>query len=201
MPASATPKGILLVMMESALNDDDEFNAWYDNEHIPERAAVPGFLSSIRYVCRAGFPRYLAIYDLENVGVLKSDAYRAIGGANLSIWTKRVQRSTRGRWRLEGTQVFPGDVITKHLDSRCHLTVVRFRGAQEGALLDALKRYAADDPNVEQLRLYRNECAAGEHGAVIEHCVPIDSFQPPKAFFDKAVGRVDLINTYSPYWR
>ena len=137
-----TPKGLLLVMMETALTDDDEFNAWYDHEHIPERAAVPGFLSAVRYVCRSGFPRYLAVYDLENVGVLQSPGYRAIGGENLSIWTKRVQRNTRGRWRLEGAQVFPGDAITKHLDSRCHLTVVRFLGAEEAALLEVLRRYA-----------------------------------------------------------
>ena len=56
-----TPKGLLLVMMETALTDDDEFNAWYDHEHIPERAAVPGFLSAVRYVCRSGFQRYLAV--------------------------------------------------------------------------------------------------------------------------------------------
>ena len=49
--------------METALTDDDEFNAWYDSEHIPERAAVPGFLSACRYVCRSGFPRYLAEYQ------------------------------------------------------------------------------------------------------------------------------------------
>ena len=195
-----TPKGLLLVMMETALTDDDEFNAWYDHEHIPERAAVPGFLSAVRYVCRSGFPRYLAVYDLENVGVLQSPGYRAIGGENLSIWTKRVQRNTRGRWRLEGAQVFPGDAITKHLDSRCHLTVVRFLGAKEAALLDVLRGYAEDDPNIEQFRLYRNDAAPGEHGALFEHRVPVASFPVPPAFLKKEVGRIDLINTYAPYW-
>ena len=196
-----TPKGLLLVTMETALTDDDEFNAWYDSEHIPERAAVPGFLSACRYVCRSGFPRYLAIYDLESVDVLKSPAYRAIGGENLSIWTKRVQRNTRGRWRLEGVQVFPGDAVTRHLDSRCHLTVVRFLGAKEAELTEVLRGYVKEDPNVEQFRLYRNEAAPGQHGALFEHRVPVASFAVPPAFLKKEAGRIDLINTYAPYWR
>jgi hypothetical protein len=197
----AIPKGLLLVMMESALNDDDEFNAWYDYEHIPERAGIPGFLSAARYVCRTGFPRYLAVYDLESAAVLQSDAYRAIAGENLTVWTKRAQRTMRGYWRAEGTQVFPGDAVTLNLDSRAHLTVVRFRDAGEGALVDLLRGYASDDANVAQLRLYKNAVQAGQHVALIEHRVPVDSLAPPKAFFDKAAGRIDLINTYSPYWR
>jgi hypothetical protein len=196
-----TPKGLLLVTMESALNDDDEFNAWYDNEHIPERAAVPGFLSALRYVCRSGFPRYLAVYDLEHADVLKSDAYRAIGGENLSIWTTRVQRSTRGYWRVEGPQVFPGDAVTLNLDSRAHLTVARFLDADEAPLLETLRNCVKEDANIAQFRLYRNTVHTGQHVALFEHRVPVDSFTAPPAFLKNDVGRIDLINTYSPYWR
>lgn len=195
------PKGLLLVMMECALNDDDEFNAWYDNEHIPERAAVPGFLSAMRYVCRSGFPRYLAVYDLETADVLKSDAYRAIAGENLSIWTKRAQRTMRGYYRVEASQVFPGDAVTRNLDNLAHLTVCRFIGAKEAPLLETLKGVVKEDPNIEQFRLYRNAIEGGQHVALFEHRVPVDSYAAPKAFLTDAVGRVDLINTYSPYWR
>jgi hypothetical protein len=196
-----TSKGLLLVMMECALNDDDEFNAWYDNEHIPERAGIPGFLSATRYVCRSGFPRYLAVYDLENAEVLKSDAYRAIAGENLSIWTNRAQRTMRGYYRVEASQAYPGDAVTLNLDNRAHLTVVRFLDAKEAPLLETLKGVAKDDPNIAQLRLYRNAVQAGQHVALIEHRVPVDSYPAPKAFLKDTVGRIDLINTYSPYWR
>ena len=196
-----TSKGLLLVMMECASNDDDEFNAWYDNEHIPERAAVPAFLSATRYVCRSGFPRYLAVYDLETADVLKSDAYRAIAGENLSIWTKRAERTVRGYYRVEGTQVYPGDAVTLNLDSRAHLTVVRFLEAQEAPLLEALKSVVKEDPNIAQFRLYRNAVHAEQHVALFEHRVPVDSYAAPVAFLSDAVGRVDIINTYSPYWR
>lgn len=196
-----TSRGLLLVMMECAANDDDEFNAWYDNEHIPERAGIPGFLSASRYVCRSGFPRYLAVYDLETPDVLKSDAYRAIAGENLSIWTKRAERTVRGYYRVEGVQVYPGDAVTQNPDSRAHLTVVRFQGAEEAPLLETLQGVAAEDPNIAQLRLYRNAVKGAQHIALFEHRVPVDGYTAPKAFLSDAVGRVDLINTYAPYWR
>ncbi|MGD8809021.1 MAG: hypothetical protein PVG24_05415, partial [Gammaproteobacteria bacterium] len=164
-------------------------------------AGVPGFLSATRYVCRAGFPRYLAVYDLETADVLKSDAYRAIAGENLSIWTKRAERTVRGYFRVEGTQVYPGDAVTLNLDSRAHLTVVRFIDADEATLLKTLQGVAAEDPNIAQFRLYRNAVHGGQHIALFEHTVPVDSYAAPKAFLTDAVGRVDLINTYSPYWR
>ena len=197
----ATPKGLLLVTMEPAASDDDEFNAWYDTEHVPERAAIPGFLSATRYICRSGFPRYLALYDLEDVGVLQSDAYRAIAGENLSIWTNRAQRSVRGYWRVEGTQIFPGDAITQNLESRNHLTVVRMHNADEALLQRELAQFAENDSNVAQLRLYRNTVQDGEHVALLEHRVPVDRIPSPDAFLSEDLGRIDLINCYSPYWR
>ena len=33
--------GLLLVMMEPPEEMEEEFNEWYDTEHIPEREAVP----------------------------------------------------------------------------------------------------------------------------------------------------------------
>ncbi len=57
-------KGFLLVLMQPPPAFEDEFNAWYDTEHIPERVAVPGFETGIRFVCIDGAPKYLAVYDL-----------------------------------------------------------------------------------------------------------------------------------------
>jgi hypothetical protein len=54
-----------------------EFNAWYDEERIPLRTACRGFVSACRYKA-ADAPNYLAVYDLGDIGVLGSDAYRAI---------------------------------------------------------------------------------------------------------------------------
>jgi hypothetical protein len=54
------------------------FNAWYDEEHVPLRQAVPGFRSARRYRVAPNvdqWPKYLALYDLDSVDVLQSRAY------------------------------------------------------------------------------------------------------------------------------
>lgn len=43
-------KGIMVVQSEPVdPAHEDEFNDWYDNTHIPEITAVPGFVSARRY--------------------------------------------------------------------------------------------------------------------------------------------------------
>jgi hypothetical protein len=72
-------KGFLLVLMQPPPTMEDEFNAWYDTEHIAERLAVPGFETALRYVCTDGAPLYLALYDLASQNVLNSPAYLKVG--------------------------------------------------------------------------------------------------------------------------
>ena len=56
---------------------EEEFNAWYDDEHMAERLAIPGFRSAQRWVrdCRPGEGKYLATYELDSMAVLESPAY------------------------------------------------------------------------------------------------------------------------------
>jgi hypothetical protein len=100
--------GLLLVMMEPPEEMEEEFNEWYDTEHIPEREAVPGILSAQRFVVNEGFPRYLALYDLESIEVLQSESYKRIGIDNLSPWSRRIIRSVRGSKRNVYEQTLPG---------------------------------------------------------------------------------------------
>ena len=53
----------------------------------------------------------VATYDLENVGVLKTPLYLAIGGENLSPWSKRVTARVERLLRFEGDQILPGDQL------------------------------------------------------------------------------------------
>ena len=46
-------KGVLVAAFEYANVAEDEFNDWYDLEHIPERQRVSGFLSCQRWICGA----------------------------------------------------------------------------------------------------------------------------------------------------
>jgi hypothetical protein len=102
-------KGILLAAMDFTNVAADEFHDWYDLEHIPERRGVRGFGACERWIGAANPKVSLATYDLDDVAVLQSPGYRAIGGENLSVWSKRVTARVNRLMRYEGEQILPGD--------------------------------------------------------------------------------------------
>lgn len=67
--------GLLAVWNDIAEEDDAEFNAWYQEEHVPERLRVPGFLNARRYRDLAAPFSYAALYDTACVAALASPAY------------------------------------------------------------------------------------------------------------------------------
>jgi len=103
-------KGLLFASFDSSPAQEDEFNDWYDLEHVPERLRVPGFLNAQRWVGDENPKIAVATYDLETHAVMNSPAYQAVGGANGSVWTKRVTAIAKRLVRFEGIQILPGDV-------------------------------------------------------------------------------------------
>jgi hypothetical protein len=103
--------GTLIAAMNIGSAAEDEFHDWYDTEHLPERERVPGFLLCRRWIGAAAADRKISVatYDLESIAVLKSPAYLAIGGENLSPWSKRVTARVERLMRFEGDQILPGD--------------------------------------------------------------------------------------------
>jgi hypothetical protein len=104
-------KGTLIAAMRVAQVAEDEFHDWYDTEHLPERQRVPGFLACARWLGADDPKISVATYDLESWGVLRSPAYLAIGGENLSPWSKRVAGRVERLMRFEGDQVLPGEEL------------------------------------------------------------------------------------------
>ena len=104
------PKGLLFMAFDFSTAHADEFHDWYDKEHIPERLGVPGFLNGERWIAEDNPTIHIATYDLDSPAVLSSDAYRAVGGANQSPWTKRVTAMCRRIMRYEGEQLLPGEL-------------------------------------------------------------------------------------------
>jgi len=102
-------KGVLIAAMDFSNVPADEFNDWYDTEHIPERQRVPGFLTLQRWIGTENPKQSVATYDLDSLAVLQGTAYRAIGGENLSPWSQRVTGKVERLLRYEGEQVLPGD--------------------------------------------------------------------------------------------
>lgn len=103
------PKGQLIAAMDFSNVSEEEFNDWYDLEHIPERQRVPGFLACQRWIGADNAKHSVAIYDLDTLSVLRSPPYLAIGGENLSPWSKRVTAKCQRLLRFEGDQILPGD--------------------------------------------------------------------------------------------
>lgn len=102
-------KGLLLAVFDYANAQLDEFNDWYDTEHIPERQAVPGFGACERWLSDEGETISVATYDLDSLAVLRSDDYKAIAYDKLSPWSQRIGRKARLKLRFEGVQAMPGD--------------------------------------------------------------------------------------------
>jgi len=79
--------GLLVVIVEVAPEDEDELNRWYDTEHIPEKLATPGFRSARRFRDAAAPGRYLALYELDDPGVVTSPRYM---NQAMSPWSESV---------------------------------------------------------------------------------------------------------------
>lgn len=71
-------KGMLFSQMEPPAELEDEFNVWYDEEHIPQRLALPGFGRALRYREVKGERRYLAVYEIDDMAVLATPAYQRL---------------------------------------------------------------------------------------------------------------------------
>jgi hypothetical protein len=70
---------LLLVFSNPPAEDVPGWNAWYDDEHVPNRVAVPGVLTGQRYTASwESGPRYMAYYDLQDLDVLQSTAYKRL---------------------------------------------------------------------------------------------------------------------------
>ena len=103
--------GLLMVWVDVPADVEEEFNRWYNEEHIAERLSVPGFLSAARYMAVSGGPKYLAMYELESPAVLESQAYKRVRD-NPTEWTKRMSPGVVGTNYVRNVyqQVFPARV-------------------------------------------------------------------------------------------
>jgi len=72
----------------------DEYNAWYDSEHLPRCAAIPGVLRARRFASTgilsggsSDGPRYLTAYELSGPDVWESPAALQ---ARKTPWTEKM---------------------------------------------------------------------------------------------------------------
>jgi hypothetical protein len=105
-------RGLLLTMTEPPPAMEEEFNAWYDEEHLAERLAIPGFRSAKRWVADVppGQGKYLGTYELDSPDVLQTEKY-LFHYKNQTPWSRRCLGHciVFRRWACE--QVSPGDAM------------------------------------------------------------------------------------------
>jgi hypothetical protein len=163
-------KGILIAAMDFSDVAEDEFHDWYDTEHIPERLRVPGFLNAERWIGSQKPKVSVALYDLDDVGVLHSPAYQAVGGNNGTPWTKRVTSRTQMIIRLEGEQLRPGDALAPTGTNALLLIAMNVAPEQEGEFnewynTEHLPQLGAV-PGVLMARRYRGSGATQRYAAI-----------------------------------
>lgn len=195
------PMGFLMVTMEPPPALEEEFNDWYDTEHVPERKAVTGFETATRFVCVAGWPRYIAFYDLRDVGVIDEPGYQAISGTRFSPWSKRILARVRGLYRAYGEQVYPGHALTGPMT---RLLLIRFRNivaADEASLVEHMRRVFEQRAGVRQVRVVHNSAnATGEYLALVEMALPLAGPAFDTSEYGELAAHIDVVNAYVPYW-
>ena len=68
--------GLLLVMIDIDPAYEEDFNRWYDEEHIPALSAVPGTLLARRFRATDTSKQWhLALYHLESPDVVATEAW------------------------------------------------------------------------------------------------------------------------------
>ncbi len=112
--SSLTNDGILAVWNDCAPGHEDEYEAWYQSEHLPERVAVPGFIRGRRYLAISAAYQFFTYYEVDSPKILTSQAYRS-----------RLDSPT------EATRKIMSGIFVNMTRSicRCQLRVGQFRGA------------------------------------------------------------------------
>jgi hypothetical protein len=128
-------KGMLLTSMDIDPEHEEDFNRWYDRDHLEERVAIAGFIEARRYVAEDGAPKYLFLYSTETIDVLNSPAYKA-RLANPSEWSKKTMARFKNMLRAVARIT-----ISRGKGRGAVLGIVRIRPASGGheTLREALR--------------------------------------------------------------
>jgi hypothetical protein len=96
---------------------EEEFNAWYNTEHIPAMMnRVPGFITARRFRNigdslpqgsgkTSSSPKYVTLYDLRDDKVLESEVFKK---ETNSPWSSWVRSWYSRRFRILARKIYPG---------------------------------------------------------------------------------------------
>ena len=90
-------RGIFMVYVDIDAQHAPEFNEWYNTEHIPMLAAVPGVLCARRFRATSANRRYVALYHLVSPDVQATSAWKSAADTE---WTRKLRPHFRDHLRL-----------------------------------------------------------------------------------------------------
>jgi hypothetical protein len=79
---------LLFVRTDVAPEMEEEFNRWYNEEHIPRLLKVPGVLWGKRGMNTGEGQKYIAVYEHESIEVQRTPTYRE---AMETDWTHKIR--------------------------------------------------------------------------------------------------------------
>jgi antibiotic biosynthesis monooxygenase (ABM) superfamily enzyme len=99
--AEHRPMGLLAVWLHVPPEREDEFNAWYNTEHIRQITGIPGFINGRRYMALEGVPKYLALYELHDETITAGGEFQHVL-TNPTPWSARMRDLYQG-YRIRNT--------------------------------------------------------------------------------------------------
>ncbi|PYB78882.1 hypothetical protein DMX11_08055 [Pseudomonas sp. LB-090624] len=86
---NGSPFGLLFVASDIDAAHEVEFNRWYDEEHLPDRASMAGVVKATRFKSPSDSPKYLALYWAEGLAAFDCPEY-AHAFKYQSVWSKKM---------------------------------------------------------------------------------------------------------------
>ena len=87
----SSANGLITVRLHTSAQYDNEFNDWYNLEHVPQVTALPGFVRTRRYFCEKSDIRYLAWYETADETVEAGAHFQSLV-ANPTPWSLRMRQ-------------------------------------------------------------------------------------------------------------
>lgn len=137
----AAPCGILAIWCDPAPGRASDLDAWFQDEHLAERLAVPGFRIGRRYEAISGNRRFFNYYETDTPPVLASATYLERVN-NPTPWTRTIMSEVfRNMVRTACACVY------RRGDYRAPFAVIaRFEAAQDERALRAVIEATAAQP-------------------------------------------------------
>jgi hypothetical protein len=94
--------------------NEADFNDWYNEEHVAERLACPGFVAARRFRAVAGSPQYLTTYSVESLAALETPQYLSLmSSVRPNVDASALTKEMVGAIRLRNRNIFRELDLTK----------------------------------------------------------------------------------------